>query len=599
MVKQLMLEFYNYRPARKYLSFFTVANVPENPLSVPLRAIFLFTLLILLGLTLPTPQANAQTKVTLDILDKASGERVPARVEYTQPAGRGPKPRKYLTAGRYILFDRENQLSPGPGSYEFTVRRGPEFQDVKGGFAVERNALDSFQVVVPHKTPMRLFGWYSGDLTCELPPSEVRRWMMAESLDIAATTASGPVDPNGAKSSANANDVTKPPAIDDIATRSGRPLRPSPTPLNAKGEPDWTNTASPAPLTHVVTGSKQIDAPEFGGILIHHYSNSTEDPSESNSIDTSSQTTDVWSADDWLRRLGQQATERNEVSIGESAIHVELTRPWELHVPLILATNNIDSIQLLSEHLKPLKALPLSATIRNPDGLRFKGKKGLGRLSEYIYWQMLEAGLRLPLTAGSGFNPTGDTTLGYNRVYAFFEQSMTPDPQLWWKQVRKGATLVTNGPLMVPSVNGLPPGSTQVGYRGQPIPLDIELDLTVRDPVEYLEVVFNGQSLYQARLEDHARRGTFPPLSISESGWLLIRVVTEHEESYRMTTTSPYYFEFEDKRVSRQAVRFFQDWLHESEASIRRDPEQAKRLQSVLETADDFWASQLNLATVE
>jgi hypothetical protein len=307
----------------------------------------------------------------------------------------------------------------------------------------------------------------------------------------------------------------------------------------------------------------------------------------------------VWSEDEWLRRLGRQTTERHEVPIDKSAIHVELTRPWELHVPVMLATENIDSIQLLSEHLKPLKALPLSATIRNPDGLRFKGKKGLGRLAEHIYWQMLEAGLRIPLTAGSGFNPVGDTMLGYNRVYAFFEQSMTPDPQSWWKQVKSGATLVTNGPLMVPSVNGLPPGSTQVGYRGQPIPLDIELDLTVRDPVEYLEVVFNGQSLYQARLEDHARRGSFPPLAISESGWLLIRVVTEHEESYRMTSTSPYYFEFENKRVSRQAVRFFQDWLHESEASIRRDPEQTKRLQSLLDNATDFWASQLKLATVE
>ncbi len=594
-----MLEFYNYCPARTYLSPCTIANVPENPLSVSLRAIFLFSLAVLLGVISPILRASAQTNVTVDILDKVTGDPVAARVEYTQPPGRGPKPRKNLTAGRYILFDRDNLLSPGPGSYQFTVRRGPEFQDVKGGFAVERNAVDSFEVVVPHKTPMRLFGWYSGDLSCELPPSEVRRWMAAESLDIAATTASGSIEPMGAKSDANASDKTSSTAADNDPTKSGRSLRPPSTPLNAKGEPDWTNTASPAPLTHVAFGSKQIAAPEFGGILIHHYSNSSEAVSVSNSIETEAKAATESTTSDWLRQVGKPTTDSMEASSDDFAIHIELTRPWELHVPLILATDNVDSIQLLSDHLKPLKALPLSPSIRNPDGLRFKGKKGLGRLSEHIYWQMLEAGLRIPLTAGSGFNSAGDTTLGYNRVYAFLEQSMTPDPQAWWQQVRNGATLVTNGPLMVPSVNGMPPGSTQVGYRGQPIPLDIELDLTVRDPVEYLEVVFNGQSLYQARLEDHARRGSFPPLAISESGWLLIRVVTEHEESYRMTTTSPYYFEFEGKRVSRKAVRFFQDWFHESEASIRRDPEQTKRLQSLLDTATDFWASQLNLATVE
>jgi hypothetical protein len=594
-----MLEFYNYCPARKYLSLWTIANVPENPLIVSLRAIFLFSLMILLGVTSHISNASAQTKVTVDILDKVTGDRVPARVEYTQPPGRGPKPRKYLTAGRYILFDRDNLLSPGPGSYEFTVRRGPEFQDVKGGFAVERDAQDSFEVVVPHKTPMRLFGWYSGDLSCELPPSEVRRWMAAESLDIAATTASGPIESISLNSAVNAKDTSSSTAVGNDPTKSGRPLRPASTPLNTKGEPDWTNTASPAPLTHVVSGSIQTDAPELGGILIHHYSNSSEAVSVSDSVDTKAKVASESTTYDWLRQIENSTTDAKEVSTKDSAIHIELTRPWELHVPLILATGKVDSIQLLSDHLKPLKALPLSPSIRNPDGLRFKGKKGLGRLSEYIYWQILEAGLRIPLTAGSGFNPAGDTTLGYNRVYAFLEQSMTPAPQAWWQQVRNGATLVTNGPLMVPSVNGMPPGSTQVGYRGQPIPLDIELDVTIRDPVEYLEVVFNGQSLYQARLEDHARRGSFPPLAISESGWLLIRVVTEHQESYRMTTTSPYYFEFEDKRVSRKAVRFFQDWLHESEASIRRDPEQTKRLQSLLDTANDFWASQFNLATVE
>jgi hypothetical protein len=114
-----------------------------------------------------------------------------------------------------------------------------------------------------------------------------------------------------------------------------------------------------------------------------------------------------------------------------------------------------------------------------------------------------------------------------------------------------------------------------------------------------LEVVFNGQSLYQARLEEHALRGTFPPLAITESGWLILRVVTEHEQSYRMTTTSPYYFDFENRRVSRKAVRFFQDWLDESEKIILSDTQIANRYGTLLEKAKRFWSNQMDQSTVD
>ncbi len=90
----------------------------------------------------------------------------------------------------------------------------------------------------------------------------------------------------------------------------------------------------------------------------------------------------------------------SEAASHESA-HIEISKPWERDVPLLLASEQIDSLQILSEHLLPESGDQLTTAIRNPDKLRFKGKKALGRLSEYLYWQMLEAGFRIPPTAAA------------------------------------------------------------------------------------------------------------------------------------------------------------------------------------------------------
>jgi len=575
-----MIEFYCDRQTRKYLSFLVTKIVARFPKVFPSLPVFP---VIFLAALVWCDRVLAENKVAIDILDKATGNKVATRIEYTQPAGRGPKPRRSLSAGRYILFDEDVTLSPAPGAYEFTVCRGPEFQDVKAGFTIERNALDSVEIVVPHKTPMRLFGWYSGDLRNTLTEADLKRWMAAESLDIVTTTAKGNNTPL-ANSASNRDALTQEseaemPVSPEFPGIPEFPVRLDSTPVNTRGEPDWTKTESPAPLLQIVSNSKHIDVPESGGIVIHRYQHLDDGPEAAIARN-------VEGTYDWMSRLPT-----------DSKMHVEMTRPWERDVPIMLSTRRIDSIQLLSEHLKPDTAAPLSSSIRNPDGLRFKGKKGLGRLAEHIYWQMLEAGFRMPLTAGSGFTTKGDTFLGYNRVYAFLGERKPGLPDLWWRQLRKGATIVTNGPLLVPIVNGLPPGSTQVGALGQSIALDIQLNLTVRDPVEYLEVVFNGKSLYQARLEEHARRGAFPSLQISESGWLLLRVVTEHDQSYRMTTTSPYYFDFEGPRISRVAVKFFLDWLDESASKIRQDPSQTEQHARTLDLAKKFWSERLDLAT--
>ena len=57
-----------------------------------------------------------------------------------------------------------------------------------------------------------------------------------------------------------------------------------------------------------------------------------------------------------------------------------------------------------------------------------------------------------------------------------------------------------------------------------------------------------------------------PPVVFEESGWFLVRAVTNNQTTYRYASTGPFYVEFDDlPRISRQATQFFLDWLDELE----------------------------------
>ncbi len=130
----------------------------------------------------------AQGTVEISFFSKETGEPISARIEFTESVSRPPKPKGALVAGRQILVEKVAKLAPPIGKYEFIVRRGIEFSDVRTGFELEPNATNGFEVFVPHKTPMRDSRWYSGDLLSHLSTDLTARWMRADDLDIVATT---------------------------------------------------------------------------------------------------------------------------------------------------------------------------------------------------------------------------------------------------------------------------------------------------------------------------------------------------------------------------------------------------------------------------
>lgn len=607
--------------------------------------------------------AIAQNEVTLEVVDEETGEPIAARIEVVKSAKKLNRDRKMLIAGDTWLAEGKLVLKPPPGEYEFLAKRGPEFKEIRGGFTIERRAKDVVVIELPRSVDMHDEHWYSGDLGVELERETARRWQIADAVDMVVTNlraqkrvASAGQDPKAKTSNADKSG-TKNPTAKTPAAKNGMLVTGSIDLLGSR----W--------------GSMSLDilAPEIG-VAIHRYEQivvAVESPLGERTGGNDLAWKDAWEVIETVRGDGQAL--------------VEITQPGARDTPFLLADPNVKLVRVLSSVNRPKGddaltfprseessffatlslgaskdriALPINAPVSSDQRIRFKGSRGVGKLNEFLYWQMLEAGLRLAPSAASGFGK-GETHVGYNRVYVYcegpseefprnsgFEKSESknragsrsgregssppyeadtentseispssdteidiaatndtggsglPSADQWWRGLEHGASFVSNGPLLRAMVNGSPPGSVHPGYRGEAIPLDIAVSLAVREKVDYLDVIFNGETIYNAKLEDHYKRGEFPELSVSESGWLVIRVVTAHEDGYRYASTAPFYFEFEGKpRVSRKSVEFFQHWLEQSIDAIDQNDEQRSMYADRKQSARMFWENLQSRAT--
>jgi hypothetical protein len=519
-------------------------------------SVFVFWLASLFASLTPSlPLAAKDGELTISPIDDASKQPVPIRVLLRNDAGRIPRLQGLLKRGDWYLLDRTFVIRQRDGDFNYIASRGLEYALTQGGFTMSRDASDEMTLYVERSCEMRKEDWWGGDLWSEIPRDELVRWMGADDLDLALT-------------------ITRPePTVTSDPSNSTPAAKPKPKPSAANldriedSRERWASQASFADL--------RVES----GLLFHGW--------------TRMETVNLKTLTELpiSPRILQRALDDN-------ATHIAVAQPWARDVPLWLAQGRIDSFAVMAHHLQPEKSLPISAATYNPDTVRFSGPRGLGRLVEFTYWQLLEAGFRIAPSAASGFGHHGvDSHLGYNRIYVSLAGS--DSESTWWERLKAGKAMVTNGPLLRPLINGELPGATLRASQGETLELNVGVSLSVRDPVEYMEVVHNGQSLYRARLDEHAQRGgVIPPLKVTESGWVLIRVVTDHEPSYRFAMTAPYYIEIgQQPRIKSEAVAFFEAWLAESEKRIEKlEPAERDAYRPYLEKAHEFWQQRASQA---
>ena len=140
-------------------------------------------------------------------------------------------------------------------------------------------------------------------------------------------------------------------------------------------------------------------------------------------------------------------------------VHVDIEKPFWWDTPLWIASGMVDSIGLLNNHMQRSKVLPNEAWGKPRDARRFPGVHGNGKWSQEIYYQILNTGHRIAPSAGSASGVL-DNPVGYNRVYVHCGDDFNWNS--WWKNLKAGKVVVTNGPIMRPLVNGQLPGPATV-----------------------------------------------------------------------------------------------------------------------------------------
>ncbi|MEO1616468.1 MAG: hypothetical protein AAFV88_11500 [Planctomycetota bacterium] len=445
--------------------------------------------------------------------------------------------RRTVPAGIGIVIDRAIELELPESDYRFRVIRGPEYRIVSGNFTLEKTSEDEKTVPLPRMVDMKSEGWLSGD-ACVVPSSySVPLRMAAEDLHVTAV----------------------------LGDRAAKPIpgREAKEPIGF--DPKWIRTDVSTYQGLAFYGLGETDA---GRLNASHHSLER------------------------LVHLGNSLPDAEEIRIA-----IEDPFAWEL--PVWLASGRVHGMFLLGDWLRLDRQVLKTNNGRDEDSFSLREPTQLGRYAERIYRQALDAGLPIVPLAGGGDQSAG-TPLGYNRIYAAQpDRESFSSAEAWWIAVWKGQTVVTNGPMLRPLVSGFLPGHTFTASRGETLRLSPELDLAVRDPVEYLEVIHNNQIHYSARLQEFAKAGgVIPPIEARESGWVIIRVMTLHEDHYRAAVSAPWWIEFDGrKRVSKASVDFFRGWLTEYEERLKRLPSnELQRFVPFIVSARSFWSQRSDVA---
>lgn len=457
----------------------------------------------------------ARGELELTVTSVGSSETLVSQIQLRNAKGKIVRAPGLPVDGAWQLVDGPTLLALPPGVYTFRLRRGLEYRERTGQFVLKSGDADHQEVDLPRFVTMSDEGWWSGDLEVypRGPAAQLATRILAADIHLVS-----PVR------------WTNPQA---------RPALPTAT---------WQFPLPQLPPTtgRWIDGESGLDRRQGAISLIFRTDNAWQLPPS-----TASSTA-----------FFELFQDQRAVVSGDGHkpwLHLSSVTHWDL--PILVANQQVDSVGVFHSQWTE-ENVTAAAQARPHDRLLFPEPAGVGEWASRVYYHLLESGHRLPPAAGSG-SGLSNNPLGYQRVYVQCDQANGWKPADWWDGLRAGRVVVTNGPLLRPRVNGQWPGHVFRAARGQTLELECELNLATQDKIQYLELIQNGRPVQQVRLEEwKARRGQLPPVKMTESGWLLIRVVADHPTSYRAAMSGPFFVEFDERpRISRQSVEFFLKWI--------------------------------------
>jgi hypothetical protein len=484
-------------------------------------------------------------KVSFTIYDAASEEIVPCRIHLVDNEGKPILPDHLPSFHDHFSFDGKAALSLPAGKYRYVIERGPEYKRCKGSFEINNGSLTEVNEKLQRIADMASKGFWSGELHVHRPVKDMKLLMQAEDLHVAPVITWWNRSNTWADSKLPEERIAE---LDDYRfydLLGGEDER-------RGGAFMYFNMQRPIDITKA--------EPEY--------------PCPLSFIEQAKLQPSAW---------------------------IDIEKPFWWDVPVALAYGYGDSIGLLNNHCQRSEMLDNEAWGKPRPKDDFPSPCGNGFWSQYIYYQILNSGIRIPPSAGSASGVLRNP-VGYNRVYVY-TGSDGLEYDRWWESLRKGKCFVTNGPLIVTEVSDQKPGYIFTADEGRVIELEVILSLmSSNDPVRCIEIIKNGsveKTIPYTEFRDDRKLGT---VRFTRSGWFLVRVIADVPNTFRFASTGPYYVEIgSNKRyLSRKSIRFFIDWIDERIERI--GIEESEKLKDVLKyhkKARLYWLDKLRMANAD
>lgn len=481
--------------------------------------------------------------VEITVRDKKTGHPIPCRIHLKDSAGKPQRAGDMPFWFDHFVSPGNAKLQLNPGQYTIEIERGPEFARIAERLEVTATGDLHFDYQMQRLVDLAAEGWWSGELHVHRPVEAIELLMRAEDLHVA-------------------------PVITwwNKTNLWGKQQLPADPLVRFDGNRFYD----------VMAGE---DEREGGALLYFH-----------------------------LKKPLPIATSSKEypspVKFVEEALHVDqgvwidIEKPFWWDVPLWLATGKMKAIGLANNHMCRDRMYEDEAWGKPRSVERMPPPLGNGYWTQEIYYHLLNAGQRVPPSAGSASGVLPNP-VGYNRVYVHLDGE--PTYANWWKGLREGRSFVTNGPLLRVTANGQFPGHVFSAAAGSMISLDLSAKLTTQDPVRFVEILKNGRIERRVLFEDVMKAGSLGAVEFRESGWLLVRAIVDNPKSFRFASTAPFYVEIGGKeRISKVSAEFFLDWTRERMARIKLDdPAQRQEVLAHHRFAEKFWRERVSKANAK
>lgn len=482
----------------------------------------------------------AVPSLDLAVRDAQTGEIVPCRVHLRDAAGQPVRAQDLPFWRDHFVCPGRARLSVPPGKYTYTIERGPEYSPLRGTIDVAEGRTAPIDLSLQRAADLAREGWWSGDLHVHRPPQEIQLLMAAEDLHVA-------------------------PVITWWNNQNRWRDQPLPAPPLLEFESGR--------FAHLLAGEDERGG---GALLFFHLpvplalaGSGREFPSPMKFIAEARRHPGAW---------------------------IDIEKPFWWDAPVWIASGQADSIGLANNHMCRDQMYESEAWGRPRDTARLPPPRGNGFWTQEIYYHLLEAGVRLPPSAGSASGVLPNP-VGYNRVYVYLGKKM--DYSKWWAGLRAGRSFVSNGPLLRVKANGRFPGHVFRARAGKSVTVEIQADLDGNDSVPAIEIIRNGRVERSVPIAEPKDKK--PSLTFDRSGWFLIRAIADNPKTFRFASTAPYYVEIGAvPRISRTSAQFFLEWVRERIARLQiDDPDQREQVLGYHRQAERFWREKVRQSTAD